>query len=78
MSSVMAVALNAEQERSQNALASKHTHAPELPASSRGTRAAVLHPERIAEEKEVGLLSLISSVSPLFAIRKCSPVHKNS
>jgi hypothetical protein len=34
MSSVMAVALNAEQERSQNALASKHTHAPELPASS--------------------------------------------
>jgi hypothetical protein len=28
------------------------------------------HPERIAEEKGVGLVSQISSASPLFAVRK--------
>jgi len=68
----MAVALNAEQEMSQKALGSKHTHAPELRASSRGTRAVVLASRADLQEKQVGLLSPISSVSPLFAIRKCS------
>jgi hypothetical protein len=44
MSSVMAVALNAEQVMSQNAFASKQTHAPELRAD--------------LQEKGVGLLLL--------------------
>jgi hypothetical protein len=55
MSSVMAMALNSEQEMSQNALVSKHTHAPELRASSRGTRTAVLASRADLQEKEVGI-----------------------
>ena len=53
MSSVMATALNAEQEMSQNALASKHIHALELRASGRGKRAAELASRADLQEKEV-------------------------
>src|SRR5260221_3030605 len=48
------------------------------PASPNSDRAAGRraqqrwHPELIAEERKVHLLSSISSVSPLFAVRKCS------
>jgi len=52
MSSVMAVALNAEQEMSQNVLASKHTQAPELRASSRGGEQQCWHPERIFRRRK--------------------------
>jgi hypothetical protein len=37
-----AVAPNADPQMSKNALASKHTHEPELRESSRGTRSAVV------------------------------------
>jgi hypothetical protein len=61
-----AVAPNSEQEMS------KHTDQPALRESRRERDQQWWHPERIAEEKEVCLLSPISSASPLFAVRNCS------
>jgi len=70
------VAPNSEQEMSTNAPRPGRT--PTSPHSERaaGGRAHQWwHPERIAEERKVHLLSSIRSASPLFAVRKCSQIR---